>query len=40
MARPRRKSAIVMYGDLNKEKLKETFDPLWEAIKVSTPASK
>lgn len=30
----------MMYGDLNKEKLKVTFDPLWEAIKVSTPSSK
>jgi len=35
MAHPRKKTAIMIYGKLNKEKIKATFDPLWEAIKVS-----
>ena len=36
---PRRKAALTTYGDLNKTKLKEEFDPLWESIKDSVTAS-
>ena len=32
-ARPRKKSALMAYCDLNKERIKVTFDPLWESIK-------
>jgi regulator of replication initiation timing len=35
VARPRKKTAVGTYGDLNKTKLKATFDPLWESIKDS-----
>jgi len=33
VARPRKKSALMIYGDLNKESIKATFDPLWESVK-------
>ena len=39
VTRPRRKAALTTYGDLNKTKLKEEFDPLWESIKGSVMPS-
>ena len=35
MTRPRKKAVITTYGELNKEKIKDIFDPLWDSIKDS-----
>ena len=39
VARPRKKSALMAYSDLNKESIKDTFDLLWESIKDTTVPS-
>jgi len=39
VTRPRKKKALTTYGDLNKTKLKEEFDPLWESIRDSVMPS-
>jgi len=33
VAHPRKKSVLMTYGDLNKESIKVTFNPLWELVK-------
>ena len=33
VACPRKKSALMTYGDLNKESIKVTFNLLWESVK-------
>ena len=33
VTRPRKKSALMAYSDLNKESIKVTFNLLWESIK-------
>jgi len=35
VARPRKITAVSKYSNLNKARLKATFDPLWESIKDS-----
>lgn len=35
VTRPRKKVPVTTYGELYKEKIKETFDPLWESMKGS-----